>query len=153
MGAANSSVEFGMVEIDIYWSIRSPFSCIATPEMLKLWEDLDGKINFKNLYPAAIRNRELFTNSNKHFIDYLVIYAKRRAASFGMPFKWPDPDPIIQNVTTREIAKDQPNISEWIFSWLKLSVMARVWNLLIMYHPSSLAVAKIGTKNSIWNPA
>ncbi len=58
-----------MIEIDIYWTIRSPFPFIATPEMLKLWDHLDAKINLKIIYPAAISNRELFADGNKHFID------------------------------------------------------------------------------------
>ena len=55
-------------------------------------------------------NKEHFTNGNKHFFSYLVMDAKRRAASLAMPSEQPNPNPIIQNMTTRETAKIQPDI-------------------------------------------
>ena len=55
--------------------------------MLRLPEDLDAKINVKIVFPAAMRNREYFTNGNKHFFSCLVMDAKRRAANLRMPFE------------------------------------------------------------------
>lgn len=78
--------------------------------MLELREDFKAKINLWVVYTAAIRNRELFTNTSKHFENYLVMDAECRASFLSMPFVWPDPDPILQDLISREIAKDQPHI-------------------------------------------
>ena len=49
------------------------------------------------VYLAAIRNPELFTNMSKHFVNDLIMDAKRRASFLSMPFAWPDPDTILQD--------------------------------------------------------
>ena len=134
-----------MIELDVFWSIRSPYSYLATPDMLKLREDFKAKINLRVVYPAAIRNPELFTNTNKHFVNYLVMDAKRRASFLSMPFVWPDPDPVLQDLTTRVIAKDQPHIHR--LSYLAVEAVRQGRGLEFAYHISHLIFG--GTKD--WN--
>ena len=134
-----------MVELDVFWSIRSPYSYLVTPDLLKLREDFKAKINLRVVYPPAIRNPELFTNTNKHFVNYLVMDAERRASFLSMPFVWPDPDPILQDLTTRVIAKDQPHI--YRLSYLLVEAERQGRGLEFAYHVSQLIFG--GTKD--WN--
>ena len=41
---------------------------------------------------------------------YLVKDTNRIAARLGIPFRWPRPDPIVQDLSTRKIAEEQPYI-------------------------------------------
>ena len=134
-----------MIELDVFWSIRSPYSYLATSDMLKLREDFKAKINLRVVYRAALRNPELFTNTSKHFVNYLVMDAERRASFLSMPFVWPYPDPILQDLTTRVIAKDQPHI--YSLSYLAVDAERQARGLEFAYHDSHLIFG--GTKD--WN--
>ena len=46
------------MKIDLYFSYRSPYSYLILPRMLKLKEEYDIEINFKVVYPIAIRMPE-----------------------------------------------------------------------------------------------
>ena len=48
------------MKIDLYFSYRSPYSYLILPRMLKLKEKYDIDINFKIVYPIAIRMPEWF---------------------------------------------------------------------------------------------
>ena len=43
--------------IDVYWSFRSPYSYLATPDMLRLREDFDVEVNLQVVLPIAVRSR------------------------------------------------------------------------------------------------
>ena len=44
--------------IDLYYSYRSPYSYLILPRMLKLKNEHNVQINFKIVYPLAIRMPE-----------------------------------------------------------------------------------------------
>ena len=134
-----------MIELDVFWSIRSPYSYLATPDMLRLREDFKAKINLRVVYLAAIRDPELFTDTSKHFVNNLIMDAKRRASFLSMPFAWPDPDTILQDLTTRVIAKDQPHI--YRLSYLLVEVQRQGRGLEFAYYVSHLIFG--GTED--WN--
>ena len=50
--------------IDLYFSYRSPYSYLILPRMLKLKNEHNVQINFKIVYPLAIRMPEWFKNKN-----------------------------------------------------------------------------------------
>ena len=52
------------MKIDLYFSYRSPYSYLILPRMLKLKEKYDIEINFKVVYPIAIRMPEWFEGKN-----------------------------------------------------------------------------------------
>ena len=52
------------LEADLFWSFRSPYSYLATPEYRKLTEDYDLKINVRPVYPIAIRTPDFFKAVN-----------------------------------------------------------------------------------------
>lgn len=98
--------------VDVYFSFRSPYSYLATPDMLALKEDYKVQVNLRPVFPIAVRDPEFFDPSNVKRARYIGMDWLRRAEFLGMPHRWPDPDPISQDMETYAIAKDQPLIHE-----------------------------------------
>tara|TARA_B100000902_G_scaffold117473_1_gene118153 strand:+ start:420 stop:1067 length:648 start_codon:yes stop_codon:yes gene_type:complete len=97
--------------IDFYFSYRSPYSYLILPRMLKLKNNHDLDINFKIVYPIAIRMPEWFENKNIFFFIPFVRDFKKKAKKLNMPLNMPiKPDPIIQNTFTGKISSHQPYI-------------------------------------------
>ena len=97
--------------IDFYFSYRSPYSYLILPRMLKLKYEYAVDINFKIVYPIAIRLPEFFKNRNLFYFTSLLMDIKRKAKKLNMSLNLPiKPDPIKQNIVTGKISKDQPYI-------------------------------------------
>ena len=97
--------------IDFYFSYRSPYSYLILPRMLKLKNEHNIEINFKIVYPIAIRLPEFFKNRNLFYFTSLLMDIKRKAKKLNMSLNLPiKPDPIKQNIVTGKISKDQPYI-------------------------------------------
>jgi len=101
-----------MESIDVYWSFRSPYSYLATPDLIKLSDEYDVGINLRVVLPIAIRAKSaLFNKSNRKPALYIVMDSVRLAEFLGMPMHFPPvPDPVTQNYETLEVAEDQPLI-------------------------------------------
>ena len=74
------------MKIDLYFSFRSPYSYLILPRMLKLKSDYDIKINFKIVYPLAIRMPEFFKNKGLPFFIALSADVRKNAKKLGMPY-------------------------------------------------------------------
>ncbi len=98
--------------VDVYFSFRSPYSYLATPDMLKLKADYKVAVNLRPVFPIAVRDPEFFDPSNVKRARYIGMDWLRRAEFLGMPGHWPKPDPITQDMSTYAIAKEQPLIHE-----------------------------------------
>ena len=97
--------------IDFYFSYRSPYSYLILPRMLKLKNEYAVDINFKIVYPIAIRLPEFFKNRNLFYFTSLLMDIKKKAKKLNMSLNLPiKPDPIKQNIITGKISKDQPYI-------------------------------------------
>jgi len=90
--------------IDVYFSFRSPYSYLATPDMLRLTEDYDVKVDLRPVLPIAVRSPDFFKPENVKRARYIRMDWLRRADFLGMPNHWPKPDPIVQDMETYEIA-------------------------------------------------
>ena len=100
-----------MQTIDVYWSFRSPYSYLATPGMLRLREDYDVEVNLRVVLPIAVRAPELLFNpQNARRTRYILVDWVRRAQELGVPHEWPSPDPVVQDLSTMEIAEEQPYV-------------------------------------------
>ena len=112
------------MKIDLYFSYRSPYSYLILPRMLKLKEKYDIEINFKVVYPIAIRMPEWFEGKNFFtFFFFKMIDMRRQAKKLGIPFTTKlKPDPIRQNVMTGKISSHQP----YIFDICHLGQMAQM---------------------------
>ncbi len=98
------------LSIDLFWSFRSPYSYLAMPKAKRLVAEYDVVINARPVYPLAVRDPTFFKRTNPKFARYVVLDSTRVAAHEGIPFRFPQPDPIAQNMQTLEIAPEQPRI-------------------------------------------
>ncbi len=106
--------------IDVFWSFRSPYSYLATPRLVALARDYDLQVNVRVVLPLAVRVEGFFDRVNPLWPPYLMRDTFRIAQSLGIPYAWPQPDPIVQDYATREVAKEQP----YIFRLTRLGVEA-----------------------------
>ena len=97
-------------QVDLFWSFRSPYSYLATPRLLELQRAYDLAIAVRPVYPIAVRIPGFFKKVNPLWPPYLLRDCARIAEMNGVPFAWPSPDPIVQDLATMEIAAEQPYI-------------------------------------------
>jgi 2-hydroxychromene-2-carboxylate isomerase len=98
--------------VDVYWSFRSPYSYLATPDLLKLREDYAVEVKLRPVLPIAIRAKQsLFDPKDQSKLHYILLDVARRAEYLGMKMDFPSPDPIAQNLETFEVADEQPYIN------------------------------------------
>jgi len=98
------------MEVDLFWSFRSPYSYLGTPRYREMERVHDLKINVRPVYPIAIRTPEFFSQINPLWPPYLMRDVFRLADYLEIPFTWPDPDPVVMDMPTRTIPKEQPHI-------------------------------------------
>ena len=102
------------LEIDVFWSFRSPWSYLATRRLRDWQESYDLKINFRVVYPIAVRMPEFFHQVQPQWFSYFLTDVFRVAEFLELPFAWPKPDPVIQYMDEegrRQTATEQPYIS------------------------------------------
>jgi 2-hydroxychromene-2-carboxylate isomerase len=96
--------------VDVFWSFRSPYSYLATPRLVELQRDYDVEISVRPVYPIALRIPGFFKKVNPLWPPYLMRDCSRIAEMHGIPFAWPSPDPVVQDLATMEVATEQPYI-------------------------------------------
>ena len=96
------------MKVDFFFSYRSPYSYLVLPRMLKLKEEHTIDIQFKLVYPLAIRQPEFFKGKNFFsFFLHKTFDIKSKARKLNLPFYSPKPDPIQQSYITGKINKEQ----------------------------------------------
>jgi 2-hydroxychromene-2-carboxylate isomerase len=98
------------LDIDVFWSFRSPYSYLATPRLVELERSYDLAVHVRPVLPIAVRIDGFFDRVNPLWPPYLFRDTLRIAQSLGLPYAWPQPDPIVQEFPSRKIAKEQPYI-------------------------------------------
>jgi 2-hydroxychromene-2-carboxylate isomerase len=98
------------LEYDLFWSFRSPYSYLVTPRLLEFEREYDVKANVRPVYPIAVRLEGFFKQVNPMWPPYLLRDTMRIAEMLGMPYAWPSPDPVVMNMGTGEVPKEQPYI-------------------------------------------
>ncbi|WP_430420587.1 2-hydroxychromene-2-carboxylate isomerase [Phenylobacterium sp.] len=98
------------LEVEVFWSFRSPYSYLATPRIAEMAARYDLDVKIRPVYPLAVRVDGFFERQDPRWPMYVVRDVFREAQRLGMTFGPPRPDPIVMNMATREIAKDQPYI-------------------------------------------
>ena len=98
------------LQADLFFSFRSPYSYLATPRLHALTREWDLEINLRPVYPIAVRDPAFFARNPPGWVPYLQRDVRRVAAYLDLPFGFPRPDPIVQDMQTRAIAADQPYI-------------------------------------------
>jgi 2-hydroxychromene-2-carboxylate isomerase len=96
--------------VDLYWSFRSPYSYIVVPRLLELERDWDAAVNVKPVLPIAVRQPEFFSQADPLWTSYLMRDCVRSAEFAGMTLRWPRPDPVVMDYSTRTYPAEQPYI-------------------------------------------
>lgn len=101
------------LEIEVFWSFRSPWSFLATPR-LRQWQDrYDLDVRFRPVYPIAIRTPGFFLQMNPLWPSYFRTDLTRVAEFLELPLTWPNPDPVQQYLGDDgrpRTGEDQPHI-------------------------------------------
>jgi 2-hydroxychromene-2-carboxylate isomerase len=98
------------LQVEVFWSFRSPYSYLATPRLAALTERYDCEVRVRPVYPLAVRSPGFFKRQNPRWPRYVARDAARIAEMLGMPFGRPRPDPVVMSFSTGEVAADQPYI-------------------------------------------
>jgi 2-hydroxychromene-2-carboxylate isomerase len=98
------------LSFDLFWSFRSPYSYLATPRLVEMQRDYDLTINVRPVYPLAVRSGEFFGQVNPMWIAYLMRDTYRISQMLGLPYRWPRPDPVVVDLSTRAATPNQPYI-------------------------------------------
>jgi len=97
------------LRFDLYYSFRSPYSYLATPQIADLCARYDLACDVKVVRPIAIRIPGFFKQVNPLWPPYLIRDTFRISQRLGIAYAWPRPDPIVMNSPT-EVAAEQPHI-------------------------------------------
>ena len=96
--------------VALYWSFRSPYSYLATGRIVGLANTWDLDVAVYVVRPIAIRDPAFFERVDPLMPSYVVRDSQRVAEYAGIPFRWPQPDPVVMDMRTRAIAAEQPYI-------------------------------------------
>lgn len=96
--------------VDVFWSFRSPYSYLVTPDLLRLRDDFDVEVHLRPVLPIAIRTKSTLFTKDRKPAQYIIMDAFRRAEFLGLKIGFPSPDPIVQNLETFEVSEEQPYI-------------------------------------------
>lgn len=107
--------------VDVYWSFRSPYSHLVTPDLLRLSAEYDVDLQLRVVLPIAVRMKEaVFDADAARRVAYILRDAFRQGEMLGIPTTIPQPDPLVQDMETFVVADEQP----LIYDLCKLGVEA-----------------------------
>ena len=98
------------LEAELYFSFRSPYSYLAVGRYRAMAEEYDLDIALRPVWPLAVRQPDFFERNHPNWLQYTMRDMMRVAQFHSIPFGPPMPDPIVQDVNTRQISADQPHI-------------------------------------------
>ncbi|MBI3677024.1 MAG: 2-hydroxychromene-2-carboxylate isomerase [Proteobacteria bacterium] len=98
------------LSFDLFWSFRSPYSYLATSRLVEMEKKYDLSIVVRPVYPIAVRSGEFFSQVNPLWIGYLMRDTYRLSQMLGLPYRWPRPDPVVVDPSTRAATPNQPYI-------------------------------------------
>jgi 2-hydroxychromene-2-carboxylate isomerase len=96
--------------VDMFFSFRSPYSYLALTKTRAMVNAYAVDIRLRPVYPIAVRIPNFFKQASPNFAQYVYLDSARVALREGIPFRLPRPDPVVQDMTTLEIAPEQPYI-------------------------------------------
>ena len=98
------------LSVDVFWSFRSPYSYLATPQLIALQAEYALEVVVRPVLPIAVRIEGFFKRVNPLWPPYLARDIFRLAQMQGTPVRWPRPDPIVMDIASGEVPVDQPYI-------------------------------------------
>lgn len=98
------------LNFDYYFSFRSPYSYLSTPQVEALIARYDILPRMRIVLPIALRIPGFFKSVNPLWPPYLLRDTFRIAQMHAIPYRWPRPDPIVMDIGSGEVAAEQPYI-------------------------------------------
>jgi hypothetical protein len=94
------------LEVDLFWSFRSPYSYLATPRLLALERQYELDVHVRPVLPIAVRIAGFFERVNPLWPPYLMRDTMPSPSQWPAPAA-PDPDRTVGFHTTRTIPAEQ----------------------------------------------
>ena len=111
------------MEINVFWSFRSPWSYLATKRLRDWQEQYQLKVNLRAVYPIAIRMPEFFDQVQPQWFKYFGTDVRRVAEFLGLPFGPARPDPV--NQTVDQLGRSQTGVEQpYIYRLTRLGALA-----------------------------
>lgn len=89
------------LKVDVYFSIRSPYSYLVLQRILWLHSNYNIDITIKTIFPVAVRARGKAgkVKGGRWYKLADAVHDTKRVGQYqGVPFKWANPDPIEQDI-------------------------------------------------------
>ena len=107
------------LEVDVYWSMRSPYSYLALNRLVWLNSNYNVNVNIRPILPVAVRSTKggkgkaggLFGLAYK--VPDTMWDTKRQGKYLGVPFSFPVPDPVWQVWNPKGMV---PGPENWLFT-------------------------------------
>ena len=111
------------LEVDVFYSMRSPYSYLSLFRLAYLNSNYNCNVNIRVIFPIAARTRSASgkpQGGRWYYYGYSVMDMPRCGQYEGIPFRYANPDPILQDIrpqgeASRAVApmEKQPYIS-WL---------------------------------------
>jgi 2-hydroxychromene-2-carboxylate isomerase len=111
------------LEVDVFYSMRSPYSYLSLFRLAYLNSNFNVNVNIRVIFPIAARTSKPGKKSNLagrwYYFWYSQYDAARTGRYEGIPFRFANPDPIVNNVyppgASQQVApmENQPYIT-WL---------------------------------------
>lgn len=98
------------LSFDLYWSVRSPYSYLATPRLYRLQRDFNIQCRVRPVLPHALRDPRAVGRRDELWLSYFKRDIVRTAEFLGMPMKWPTPDPVVTDPSSGAALPEQPHV-------------------------------------------
>ena len=91
------------LEIDVFYSMRSPYSYLVLYRLAYLHSNYNVDVNVRVIFPVAVRTRSDASGGSSeltgrwYHYGYSVMDMPRTARYQGIPFRYAQPDPILQD--------------------------------------------------------
>ena len=96
------------MEIDVFWSFRSPWSYLATKRLRQWQETYQLQVNWA-VYPIAVRMPEFFDQVQPQWFAYFGLDVRRVAEFLDVPLRQPG-QTLLYNWSIRTAgAEREPN--------------------------------------------
>jgi 2-hydroxychromene-2-carboxylate isomerase len=89
------------LKVDVFYSMRSPYSYLSLFRLAYLHSNYNVDVNIKVIFPIAVRTRKKSGHAGSgrwYYYGYSVMDARRTGKYEGIPFRYANPDPILEDV-------------------------------------------------------
>jgi hypothetical protein len=92
------------LKVDVFYSMRSPYSCLSLFRYAYLHSAYNLDVTIRVIFPVAARTRHESGHAGSgrwYFYGYSVMDMPRTGLYEGIPFRYANPDPILEDIRTQ----------------------------------------------------